>query len=105
MLSVMNNTKWEELCSEMYELKASSPQWRTKDLTTGYLSPWDGDWFYHFREGGFDSIEWVELKIDSTAQYEIVLGILKQINLPGSKSESGFKIYGYVPMSQYVECI
>ena len=105
MLSVMNNTKWEELYSEMYELKASSPQWRTKDLTTGYLSPRDGDWFYHFREGGFDSIEWVELKIDSIAQYEIVSGILKQINLPGSKSKGGFKIYGYVPMSQYVEYI
>lgn len=46
-----------------------------------------------------------ELKIDSTAQYEIVSGILKQINLPGSKSKGGFKIYGYVPMSQYVEYI
>ena len=105
MLSVMNNTKWEELCSEMYSLKVSSPLWRTKDHATGYLSPWNGDWFYHFREGGFNSIEWVELKIDSTAQYEIILGILKQINLPGSKSESAFKIYGYVPMSQYVEYI
>lgn len=59
-----------------------------------FLSPLGGDWFYYFREYGFDSIEWVELKIDNTAQYEIVLGILKQINLPSSKSYSGFKIHG-----------
>lgn len=40
MLSVMNNTKREELCLEMLELKASSPQWRTKDLTTGFYLHW-----------------------------------------------------------------
>ena len=51
MFSVMNNSKWEALRLEMYELKVSSPRWRTKDLDTGYVSPWDGDWFYHFNDG------------------------------------------------------
>lgn len=105
MFSVMNNSKWEALRLEMYELKVSSPRWRTKDLDTGYISPWDGDWFYHFKDSGYNSIEWVELKIDSNAQYEKVLALLKQIHLPGSKSEHGFKIYGYVAKSQYVEYI
>lgn len=56
LIPVMNNTKWEELRLAMHSLGKLRPQWQTKDLETGYVPCWDGDWFYHFRDGGYDSI-------------------------------------------------
>ena len=65
MQPVLNNTKWRELQSSMYGLNSDSPMWRTRCITNGFISDWDGEWFYHFSKGGFTDIEWVELKIDS----------------------------------------
>ncbi len=96
MNGVMNNTKWDELRMAMYGLAESRPRWRTKDVS-GYLSPWDGDWFYHFRAGDYDSIEWVEIQIATPAQDEGVLELLRRIHLPGERVAQGFRIYGYVP--------
>src|ERR1700722_19734338 len=90
----MNNTKWEELRLAMYNLSHLRPRWRTKDLS-GYLSDWDGDWFYHFRNGGYDSIERVEIQVMSAEQEAVVLALLRQIQLPGKRIEAGFRVYGY----------
>jgi hypothetical protein len=90
----MNDTKWEELRLAMYNLGPSSPRWRAKDLS-GYTSPWDGEWFYHFRNGGYVSIEWVEIQVSSVDQDAVVLALLKAIHLPGVRIERGFRIYGY----------
>jgi len=96
MQPVLNNTKWRELQSAMYGLNSDSPKWRTRCITNGYISDWDGEWFYHFSEGGFTDIEWVELKIDSEEQRKLVLPILQAIHLPGEITEAGYKIYGYI---------
>ena len=57
MNGVMNNTKWDELRMAMYGLAESRPRWRTKDVS-GYLSPWDGDWFLSLpRHGDHDSFQ------------------------------------------------
>lgn len=103
MQPVLNNTKWRELQSSMYGLKSESPKWRTRCLTNGYVSDWDGGWFYHFSEGGFIDIEWVELKIDSEEQRKLVLSILQYIHLPGETTEAGYKVYGYIKEGSSVD--
>jgi hypothetical protein len=90
----MNDTKWDELRLAMYNLGELGPDWRTKDVS-GYLSSWDGDWFYHFREGGYASIEWVDIRVSSPEQEVAVLALLQRIHLPGHRVEAGFRIYGY----------
>lgn len=44
----MNNTKWEEIRSAMLD-SPNTHQWRTKVIKTGYICPWDGEWYYHFK--------------------------------------------------------
>jgi hypothetical protein len=92
----MNNTKWDELRLAMYNLDAPGIRWRTKDVS-GYISSWDGEWFYHFRirDGGYASIEWVEIRVVSADQDAAVLALLRQIHLPGHRIDQGFRIYGY----------
>jgi hypothetical protein len=99
----MNNTKWEELRLAMYSLGKSSPVWRTKDVENGYLCDWDGDWFYHFKDGGFQTIEWAEIKIENPSQHSAVLQVLRQIHVPMRTSEFGFKVFGYVNVGEAIE--
>lgn len=80
----------------MYGLNSDSPKWRARCITNGFISDWDGEWFYHFSENGFSDIEWVELKIDSEEQRKLVLSVLKDIYLPGEATEAGYKVYGYI---------
>jgi hypothetical protein len=90
----MNETKWDELRLAMYGLGRLCPEWRTKDLS-GYLSPWDGEWFYHFREGRYGSIEWVEIRVATPEQDVAVETALRQVHVPGHRVERGFRVYGY----------
>ena len=90
----MNNTKWDELRLAMYGLGDLRPPWRAKDVS-GHISSWDGEWFYHFREGGYESIEWVEIQVSSADQDAAILALLRSIHLPGHRVEEGYRIYGY----------
>ena len=81
----MNDTRWDELRTAMYALDRLSPQWRTKDIDSGHVCPWDGDWFYHLKKGGYQSIEWIEIKITSLEQDLAVLDALKKIHVPGQQ--------------------
>jgi len=99
----MNNTKWRELQLAMHQLKELSPQWRTCCITNGYVSDWDGEWYYHFSEGGFQDIEWLEIKVDSLEQKDLVFSELKKIHVPGQESEYGFKVFGFVVEGVSVE--
>jgi hypothetical protein len=96
MTPVMNNTKWDELRFAMYGLGRLSPKFRAQDKETGYLSDWDGEWFYHFRTGGYSSIKWVEIKIESPQQDAAVLAELARVHVPGQRTDLGFKVFGYV---------
>ena len=96
MHPVMNDTKWNELRLAMYGLDGPCPMWRTKDIGTGFESSWDGEWFYHFSEGGFSTVEWVEIQVNTSDQRAAVLAALKAIHVPGHQTENGYKIYGYV---------
>jgi hypothetical protein len=79
---------------EQYELGDNRPVWRTKDLS-GYISSWDGEWFYHFQDGGYGSIEWVELRVVTPEQAAAVEKALRRIHVPGHRIEQGFRVYGY----------
>lgn len=96
MYPAMNDTKWDEIRFAMHDLDELSPRWRTLDLKNGYLSDWDGEWFHHFRAGGYKYIEWLEIAVKSEAQAEAVLNALVRIHVPGEITENGFKVLGYV---------
>lgn len=92
MNSLMNNTKWGEIRVEMLNFPFNI-FWRTKDLN-GFISQWDSDWYYHFKEDGYKTIEWLELKTRSDIQME-VLKVLKQIHVPGEIHKESIIIFGY----------
>lgn len=94
---LMNNTKWDQLRLAMYDLDDFSARWRTKDLS-GYLCDWDGEWFYHFRTSGYETIEWVEIQVLSAEQDEAVMQRLREIHLPSHRIEQGYRIYGYAAL-------
>lgn len=103
MHPLLNNTKWEEVRLAMYGLGELSPQWRTKDVMNGYVCPWDGEWFYRFRSGGYQSIHWVEIKVDSADQRNAVIDALEKIRVPGTTSEFGFKVFGYASPGESID--
>jgi hypothetical protein len=104
MNPVMNDTKWDELRRAMYGLGELSPAWRTQDVS-GYLSPWDGEWYYHFREGGYASIEWVEIRVTSPAQHAAVLASLREVHVPGEVVDQVFRVYGYAAVGMAMNYI
>jgi len=97
MYPVMNNTKWEELRTAMLELGVPSPKWRIRNLGSGVESGWDSEWFYHFKEGGYEDLEWVEIKPATVEQAPMLLAALRAIHLPGTQTDVGFKVFGHVP--------
>ena len=112
MIGVMNKTKWDELRLAMHRLSEPSrrvyrlvvdrsPQWRTKDRKNGYVSEWDGDWFYHFY-GGYERIEWVELRIVTPEQREMVRDCLRTVHVPGIETDDGFRVFGWVKSGEQV---
>lgn len=101
--AVMNNTKWDELRLGMYNLNELSPCWRTKDIENGHLSNWDREWFYHFRTGGYKTIEWLEIKIENQIQREGVIIVLKTYHIPFEIIDIGYRVYGYIADTSKLE--
>jgi hypothetical protein len=89
----MNNTKWEELRLAMYTI-GPPPRWRCMSIT-GYYSDGDAEWFYHFRSGGYEDIQHVDIFIDGPAHRERIKSALQKIHLPGEETVDGFRVYGY----------
>lgn len=104
MNPLMNDTKWDELRLAMYRLD-TSPKWRTKMLGSGFVSTWDGEWFYHFKAGRYSDIEWVEIRVTSEVQKQEVLAELRRIHVPGHETEDGFRVYGHASSAQSSEYI
>lgn len=99
----MNNTKWDELRLAMYALDPT-PAWSTLS-TNGYQSQPDREWFYHFRNGGYDSILHVDIFTDGSAQREQVRAALRKIHVPGEETPEGFRVFGYLQDGQTVDFI
>jgi hypothetical protein len=93
MTPLMNDTKWEEIRLAMYDYDGVI-HWRIKNVDNGYISQWDGEWFYHFRIGGYTCIEWLEIRLtDDNASY--VIAKLKDIHVPGEIDGNVVRVYGY----------
>jgi hypothetical protein len=90
----MNKTRWNELRLEMHALKPS-PAWSMLS-TKGYRSPPDQGWFYHFREGGYESILHLDIRVDTPAQRELVRSALRKVHVPGEETPEGFRVFGYL---------
>lgn len=99
---VMNDTKWEEIRLAMNDYP-NNRQWRTKDLEKGYICPWDGEWFYHFRNSGYKYIQWLEIKTETEEIRTDILEILKSIHVPGEIFDDVIRVYGYVEIGKSVD--
>lgn len=100
---VMNNTKWEEVRLAMYALDPS-PAWSTL-VTSGHRYGPDREWFYHFRDGGYEDIVHVDIQVATSDQRELVQSALKKIHVPGEETADGFRVFGYVERGQTTDYI
>lgn len=93
LYSCMNNTKWNEIRLAMIAME-SPPLWIITYLN-GYQSMVDGEWFYHFKEGGYLDIQYLDILTNSVEQHAMVGSILQAIHLPGMETSTGYRILGY----------
>lgn len=91
--SCMNNTKWDEIRLAMVTMK-SPPIWKITYIN-GYETAVDGEWFYHFSEGGYLDIYYLDVITNSADQHASVGAILRTIHLPGMETATGYRIFGY----------
>lgn len=89
--SLMNDTKWRELCVAFASFE-KRPAWRTRDLLNGYLSGWDRDWFYHVGPD-YCSIEWLEIDPMECSKAQI-REVLQAVGAPFEEGEY-FRVIGY----------
>lgn len=99
---IMNNTKWEEIRISMNQ-NLFNTSWRTKNVETGYISSWDMEWFYHFKDGGYKTIEWLEIMLNNEIDRNEIVNKLRVIHVPGEIVGNIIRIYGY--KNGYVEFI
>ena len=98
---VMNNTKWREFRTAMLAIE-SVTTYRTMS-TNGYYAQPDAEWFYHFQEGGYDYIRYVDIFATDKPHRQEIRSALKKIHLPADETENGFRVYGYVLYGQSVD--
>ena len=89
--SLMNDTKWKELCFAFAAFD-KKPAWRTKDLLNGYVSEWDSEWFHHVGPN-YCTIEWLEIDSKDCPRKEIE-NVLLKVGAPYEISDL-FKVVGY----------
>ncbi len=87
----------------MLALGEISPKWRACDLETKHISSWDGEWFYHFREGGYSTLEWIEIQTESPQQHEAALEAIKKIHVPGRVKGDVIRVFGYLPPGEQID--
>lgn len=99
----MNNTKWNELRLAMYSLEPT-PAWSTLSMN-GFRSRPDREWFYHFRDGGYEDIVHVDIFAESVEQRELIRSALKIVHVPGEETAEGFRVFGHLEDGQAVDFI
>lgn len=94
LASCMNDTKWRELC-EAFRHWPKSPRFRIRDLLAdeGYISDWDGEWYYHPLP--YVSIHWLEVEL-SEDQIPQALDLCKRIGAPIERSPMGLRVWGWI---------
>lgn len=64
-------------------------------MANGYICPWDGEWYYHFRVDGYEGIEWLEIRLADDDITSYVISKLKEIHVPGEIDGKVVRVYGY----------
>ena len=106
LVSVANDTKWRELRRAILELENDQrPRFRCMNVETGRFGPWDAEWFYHWMQGGWDWMEWVDLQVRTPQHRDIIRSIIRHIRFAGEETTEGFRLYGYVRAGQVVDYI
>ncbi|QPB83500.1 hypothetical protein CWC22_011075 [Pseudoalteromonas rubra] len=89
LVGAANNTKWNELISEMRELP-NPPCYRTK-VVNGYISEWDSEWYYHL-PFPLLCVEWIDIDLS-----EKVLSLVQRIGFEFEVTDSFVRVWGYFP--------
>ena len=95
----MNNTKWNEIFRAFYYdnecQRGALVRWRTKDIESGYLSPWDGTWTHFGCEPrNWDCIDYLQILL-TPENRDLVMETLKRIHVPGEVKDDIVTVYGY----------
>jgi len=101
LVSTANHTKWEDLRRAMHDLPFAT-RFRCQDLSGHYSRP-DGEWFYHFRDGGYETMRFVDIHTDTDEQRGALLSELKRVRLAGHPIDGGFRVYGYAEPGQVLD--
>lgn len=104
VVPVMNDTKWDEVRAAMLSIDPR-PMWRSRDRDKGFVSEWDGGWYYHFRIGGYETLEWVEIRPNDDGHASQIVAALRRIGVPGLVTDRSITVFGYVESGQPVDWI
>lgn len=101
--SVCNHTKWMELRTRALDVETENrPEFRSKYIPNGHISNWDCEWFYHFRDGGFEGLEWIELR-GRILQHKPFQNQIEEIGFVGRKERSTLQLFGYLRREELAE--
>lgn len=99
--AVCNGSCWRQLRGLMLRLDPEDrPEFRSRCIENGYVSPWDGEWFHHFSAGGWADLEWIELRGEAMRDPE-VFGKIVSIQFVGAFSGNNLRLYGYVKAGEF----
>jgi hypothetical protein len=88
----------------MYAIRArpTGTTYRCMTIAGHYSNP-DAEWYYHFREEGYDHIRYVDIFANNQSHREQIRSALKKIHLPGEETDDGFRVYGYALPGQTLD--
>ena len=107
LVGAANNTKWNELISEIREWKPWQPSYRSK-WVNGYVSHWDTEWYYHL-PFPFIGVQWLdigthqEIITGQLIENEIIdhskkiINLLNNIGLSFATAGDFIRVWGYLP--------
>jgi hypothetical protein len=90
--SLMNDSKWRELCFAFSALP-SPPAWRTRDFLNGHVSDWDREWFHQVGPD-YCSIECMEID-PKDGDRESIRAVFLEVGAPFEVSRQYFRVIGY----------
>lgn len=111
LVSLANDTKWDELIAWCRRAEGYVPQYRYRCIDSDWISGWDAEWYYHLPYP-FLAVAWLDLtywqeirhgqlvaveRVDHSAEIEAVL---QRIGLDYCKGEQMIRVYGYAPRDE-----
>ncbi|WP_205737318.1 DUF6678 family protein [Halioglobus japonicus] len=97
LVSMMNKTKWRELCSEFEKESTVSPLVKYKLITSDKEFGLSEVW-WHELYGECQAIEWLDFsKVKSRENISTqVVAVLDSVGVPYSDEGGVFRVWGYV---------